>query len=76
MGDPIYINAMFLSLKKEIQTSFKSVYLDAMEARVCFQPNPITQFGEIITQYNAWHHYVTEKPQVEVVELDFPRTQA
>ena len=55
--------------------SSKSVYSDAMEARVCLHPNTIVLFGDIITQYNTWHCYVTEKHQVEVVEIEFPQTQ-
>lgn len=46
-----------------------------MEARVRFQSHPIAQFGEVITQYKAWYHYVNEKLQLEVVELEFPQTQ-
>lgn len=47
-----------------------------MEARVYFQPDTIMQFGDIITQYQAWNQYVTEKRQVGVAELEFPQTQA
>lgn len=47
-----------------------------MEARVCFQPNTIMQFGDVIGQYQAWHQYMTEKHQVEFVELEYSKTQA
>jgi len=67
---------MLLMLKKETQTSSKLVYLVAMEVRVYFHPEIITQFGDVITQYKAWHHYVTEKNQVEVDEFKFPQSQS
>jgi len=35
IGFPVQINTMFLLIKKETQIDSKSVYLDAMEARVC-----------------------------------------
>lgn len=31
---------------------------------------------EVITQYKAWHCYATKELQVEVVELEFPQTEA
>lgn len=76
IGGPVQINMMFLLLKKETQIGSKSVYLDAMEARVFFQPDTIIQFGDVIMQYKAWNRYVTEKHQVEFVELELPQTQA
>jgi len=76
IGGPVQINTMFLLLEKETQTGSNTVYPDAMEARVRFQPETIAQFGDIIAQYKSWHHYVTEKNQVEVVELEFPQNQA
>lgn len=48
IGGPIEIKIMFLLLKKEIQTDSKSIYSDAMKARVCCHPDPIAQYGEVI----------------------------
>lgn len=76
IGGPIQLNTMLLLLKKETQIGSKAVYSDVMEARVYFQPDPIAQFGEVIAQYKAWYHYVTEKLQVEVAELEFPQTHS
>lgn len=76
IGGPIQINTMFLLLKKETQNGSKSVYPDFMESRVHFHLNPITQFGEFITQYKAFHLNVTENLQVELVEMEFTQTQA
>lgn len=56
-------------------TCSNNVYPDAMEVRVHFQPNPITKFGEFITEYKYWYHYVTKKLQVEVAELEFPKLE-
>ena len=67
---------MMLLLKKETLTSYKLVYLDAMEDRVHLHPDPISQFWEVIVQYESWHRHVTENLQVEVVELDFLQNQA
>lgn len=47
------------------------MYSDAMEARLYFQHDVVEQFGDTITQYQAWHQYMTKKQQVEVDELDF-----
>lgn len=73
---PIQIRKMFLFLKRDVKTSSKSLYLDAMEARVPFQLDTIMQFGDVITQYQDWHQYVTRKYQVEVVKLAFPQNHA
>lgn len=72
----IQIRTMQLLLKKEVKTGSKSLYLDVMEARVYFEPDTIMQFGDFITQYQAWHRYLIENHQVEVVELDYSQTQA
>jgi len=76
IGGPAKINTMLFLLKKETKTSSKTVYEDVMEERVCFQPDPITKFGEKIAQYRGLHSYVTEKIKVEVVDLEFPQTQS
>lgn len=72
IGGPVQIRTMLLLLERDVKIGSKSLYPDIMEARVCFQPDFITQFGDVIAQYLAWHQYVTEKDQVEVVELEFP----
>lgn len=76
IGGPIQVKTMLFMLQNKLDTSFKTMYPYVVEARVHFQLDTITQFGEIITQYQAWHQYVTEKQQVEVIELDFSQTQA
>lgn len=63
-------------LHNELETGSKTLYLKAMEARVYFQLDTIMQFWDIITQYQAWHQYVTENKKLEVVEIDFSQTQA
>jgi len=67
---------MLLMLTKGVETGSNSLYLDAMEARVRFHPDTITQFGDVIAQYQAWHQYVTMKHQVEFDDLEFSETQA
>jgi len=54
-------------------TGSKTIFPDAMEARVRFQKDTIKQFGDTIMQYQAWHQYVIEKHQVEVAKLVFPQ---
>lgn len=71
----VQVQTIFIMLQKEIETSSKYLYLDAMEARVWFHPDTITWFRDVIAKYKAWHHYVIDKHQVEVVELEFPQTQ-
>ena len=36
INSPVQIKAMLLLIEKEVQTSSKEFYPDAMEARVCF----------------------------------------
>ena len=45
-----------------------------MEERVHYQKDTIKQFRNIISQYQAWYQYITEKNQVEVAKLAFPQT--
>ena len=74
IGGWVKVKKMFLMLYNELDTSSKTVYPYSMEARVCFQQDTIKKFGDTITQYQAWHQYVTKKQQVEVVELDLSQT--
>ena len=67
------VNTMLHMLQDELDTGSKTIYMDDMEARVYYQKDTVKQFGDIITQYQAWHQYVTVKHQVEVVELVFPK---
>lgn len=62
-----------LMLQNEFDTGSKTIYSDSMEERVYFQKDTIKQFWDTITQYQAWHRYVTEKHQVDAIELDFPQ---
>ena len=71
---PIKVRTLFFMLQNELDTGSKTIYLDVMEARVCYQKDTIKQFGDIITQYQVWHEYVSEKHQVKVFELVFPQT--
>jgi len=71
IGGPSNINTMLFLLNKETQIGSKTVYLDAMQARVYFQPNILTKFEEIIAQYKAWNHYVTADLQVEANDMKF-----
>jgi len=41
-----------------------------------YHPNHPSKFEETVSLYKAWHQYVTTKLQVEVIELEFPFTQA
>ena len=68
------VNTMLHMLRDELGISSKTIYLDAMEVRVFYQKDTIKQFGDIISQYQAWHEHLTEKHQVEVSELVFPQT--
>ena len=67
------VNTIFHMLQNELDIGSRTIYPDAMEVRVHYQKDTIKQFGDIITQYQAWHQYVTEKHQVEVVKLVFPQ---
>lgn len=67
IGGLVKANTMLLMLQNELDKGSKTIYPDAMLARVHFQK-------DTITQYQAWHQYVTEMHQVDVVGLDFPQT--
>jgi len=41
IGGPVQIRKMFLMLQNKFETGSKSLYMDAMEARVLFQPDTI-----------------------------------
>ena len=61
ISGPIRVKTMFLMLWNELDTGSKTMYPGALEARVHFRKDIIRQFGDTITQYQAWHQYVTEK---------------
>ena len=73
---PVKVKTMLLMLQNKLDIGSKTMYPNAMEAKVCFQQDIVKQFGYTITQYQYWHQYVTEKQQVEVVELEFSQTPA
>lgn len=50
-----------------------TIYLEAMEARVCFEKDVIRQYGDTITQYQAWYQFVIEDHRGEVTKLVFPQ---
>jgi len=64
----VKINTMLLLLKKETQIGSNIVYPDSIEARVHFHPDLIAKFGGIITEYKAWHHYVTKELKIEAIK--------
>lgn len=39
---------MFFLLQKEEKTSSETIYPNAMEARICYEPNLLTMFEETI----------------------------
>lgn len=71
----VQVRTMLIMLHKEVQTNFKPLYLSAMEASICFHPDTITQIEDVIVDYQAWHHYLIERHQVEVSKLKFPQNQ-
>lgn len=42
IGDLVQVWTMLIMLQREVETGSKTLHLDAMEARVCFQPDTIT----------------------------------
>ena len=54
IGGPIMVNTMLHMLQNELDTGSKTIYLDAMEARVFFQKYTIKEFGDTVTQYQYW----------------------
>lgn len=50
---PVQVREMLLMLQNELKNGSKTLYLNSMEARVYFQLDIITQFGDTITQYQA-----------------------
>lgn len=73
---PAMANMKLFLLWNEAQSGSKTIYPDAMEARVRYKPYIPSQFEDITTQYKSWYQYVTTDVQKEVVELKFPQTQA
>ena len=67
---------MLLMHQNELDTGSKIVYVVFMKARACFRQDIVKKFKDTITQYQAWHQYVTKKQQVEVIELEFSQTLA
>lgn len=49
------LKTMIHMLYDELDRGAKSVYLDAMEARVLFQKDVTTEYVETITHYQASH---------------------
>ena len=49
------VNNMIHMLEDELDKGSNTIYLEAMEERVCYKKDAIKQFGDIITEYNAWH---------------------
>lgn len=74
IGGLVVGKTMLQKLQDELDKGSKTIYLEAMEARVRYQKDIIKQFGDIIAQYQAWYQCVSESHQVEVVELVFPQT--
>ena len=73
-GILVMVSTMLHILKDELDIGSKTIYPDVMEARVCYLKDTINHFADIITQYQAWHEYVTKKHQVKVIKLVFPQT--
>lgn len=74
IGCHVMVNTMMHMLQDELDTSSRTIYPEFMEARVNYQKDTIKYFEDVITHYQSWNQYVTEKSQVEVVELVFPQT--
>jgi len=73
IGGPVKVNTMLLMLYNKLHIGSKTIYSDVMEARVCFQKDTVKQFGDIITQYQAWHRYVTRSRKWRLLSWTFPK---
>lgn len=60
-------------LQDDLYRGFKIIYMKAMEARVHFDKEITSQYGDTITQYQAWYQFVIEDHREEVIELVFPQ---
>ena len=55
IGGPVKVNIILLMLQNELDIGLKTIDPNVMEERVHFQKDIIKQFGDTITQYQAWH---------------------
>ena len=60
-------------LQDELDRGSRSAYMEAMEARVCFQKYIIKLYMDTITDYQAWHQFITEDHIEDIDELIFPQ---
>jgi len=58
-------------IQYELEKGYKTIYSEAMEARVYFHKDITKGYGDTIAQYQAWYHFITEDHQENVVELVF-----
>jgi len=59
-------------LHDELDRGSKSIYPEAMEARVHFQKDIIKEYVDTIAHCQSWHQFVTQDHGEEVNELVFP----
>lgn len=48
------LKKIFLMLQDEMDRGFRTIYLEVMEARVCFNKDDIKQYGDTIVKYQSW----------------------
>ena len=70
---PAALKTMMSILLDELDRGAKSVYPDAMEARVRFQQDVTIEHANTITNYQAWHQFATVDHCKDVKELIFPQ---
>ena len=66
------LNTMMHMLSDKLDRGAKSVYPDAMEARVHFQQDVTFEHADTIMDYQAWHQFATIDHREDVEELVFP----
>jgi len=73
VAGPATLKTMMRMLRDEFDRGTKSVYPDATKAKVRFQQDVIIEHADTITNYQAWHQFVTIDHREDVKELVFPQ---
>lgn len=57
---PTMLNTKLCMLQDEFDRGSKSVYLEAMEATVCFYRDFIKEYMDTIAHHQTWYQFITE----------------
>lgn len=71
IGGPTTLTKTLCMLQGELDRGFRTIYLESMEARVCFEKDITKQNGDTIAHYQYWYQFIIEDHHEDVTELVF-----